>query len=177
MFLHSTPSPPLTLLPRFRRVPIQIFSPSRLNLCFLKGLLGFDVFNVYVINPIDFSNQATPSRWVTSDWKSNKGKAGYFKHKAGKWAGDPEDKVLQYSVKFEQEIECGGGYIKLLSGYVNQKKFGGDTPYSVKFGPDLCETDKLTHFYTLILRPDPADWEEREYIDDPDDMKPEARLL
>jgi len=37
--------------------------------------------------------------------------------------------VVQYSVKFEQDIECGGGYIKLLSGYVNQKKFGGDTPY------------------------------------------------
>ena len=37
--------------------------------------------------------------------------------------------VLQYSIKFEQDIECGGGYIKLLSGYVNQKKFGGDTPY------------------------------------------------
>lgn len=37
--------------------------------------------------------------------------------------------VIQYSIKFEQEIECGGGYIKLMSGYVNQKKFGGDTPY------------------------------------------------
>jgi hypothetical protein len=37
--------------------------------------------------------------------------------------------VFQYSVKFEQEIECGGGYMKLLSGFVNQKKFGGDTPY------------------------------------------------
>lgn len=37
--------------------------------------------------------------------------------------------VLQYSVRFEQDIECGGGYIKLLSGFVNQKKFGGDTPY------------------------------------------------
>lgn len=37
--------------------------------------------------------------------------------------------VVQYSVKFEQDIECGGGYIKLLSGYVNQKKFGADTPY------------------------------------------------
>lgn len=42
--------------------------------------------------------------------------------------------VVQYSIKFEQDIECGGGYIKLLSGYVNQKKFGGDTPYrSVNF--------------------------------------------
>lgn len=37
--------------------------------------------------------------------------------------------VVQYSIKFEQDIECGGGYIKVHSGYVNQKKYGGDTPY------------------------------------------------
>ncbi|KAF9615666.1 hypothetical protein IFM89_026020 [Coptis chinensis] len=143
--------------------------------------------------------------------------------------------VHQYSVKFEQDIECGGAYIKLHSGYVNQKKFGGDTPYSVMFGPDLCgsqtkklhvivsyqgqnypikdlqcETDKLTHFYTFILGPDasysiwidgreresgsmytgwdilpprkikdvhgkrPANWDDREYIDDPNDNKPQG---
>ncbi|KAL9682157.1 hypothetical protein QQ045_013950 [Rhodiola kirilowii] len=144
--------------------------------------------------------------------------------------------VLQYSVKLEQDIECGGGYIKLLSSYVNQKKFSGDTPYSLMFGPDICgtqtkklhvilsyqgqnypikkdlpcETDKLTHFYTFILRPDasysilvdnmerdsgsmytdwdilpprkvkdvhakkPADWDDREYIDDPNDVKPKG---
>ncbi|GLT34600.1 hypothetical protein SLA2020_091070 [Shorea laevis] len=203
------------------------------------------------------------SRWVLSDWKRSEGKAGTFKYTAGRWAADPDDKgiqtyndakhyaisakipefsnkdrtlVLQYSIKLEQDIECGGGYIKLLSGYVNQKKFGGDTPYSVMFGPDICgsqtkklhaivsyqgqnypikkdiqcETDKLTHFYTFILRPDasysilvdnreresgslytdwdilpprkikavkakrPADWDDREYIDDPNDVKPEG---
>ncbi|KAL9249630.1 Calreticulin-3-like protein [Drosera capensis] len=203
------------------------------------------------------------SRWVKSDWKRAEGKAGSFKHTAGTWAADPDDKgiqtstdarhyaisakipefsnknrtlVLQYSIKFEQDIECGGGYIKLLSAYVNQKKFGGDTPYSLMFGPDLCgkdtkklhlilsyqgqnyplkkdlqcETDKLTHFYTFILRPDatysilidnrerdsgsmytdfdilppqkikqvgakkPKDWDDREYIEDPDDVKPEG---
>ncbi|KAK1372434.1 hypothetical protein POM88_028627 [Heracleum sosnowskyi] len=32
------------------------------------------------------------SRWVTSDWKRNEGKAGNFKHTAGKWSGDPDDK-------------------------------------------------------------------------------------
>lgn len=47
--------------------------------------------------------------------------------------------VVQYSIRFEQDIECGGGYIKLLSGYVNQKKFGGDTPYrSVVFLCHIC---------------------------------------
>lgn len=32
------------------------------------------------------------SRWVISDWKRSEGKAGYFKHTAGKWHGDPDDK-------------------------------------------------------------------------------------
>ncbi|GLT58233.1 hypothetical protein SLA2020_311440 [Shorea laevis] len=184
------------------------------------------------------------SRWVLSDWKRSEGKAGTFKYTAGRWAADPDDKGIQtyndakhYAISPRyQNIECGGGYIKLLSGYVNQKKFGGDTPYSVMFGPDICgsqtkklhaivsyqgqnypikkdiqcETDKLTHFYTFILRPDasysilvdnreresgslytdwdilpprkikdvkakrPADWDDREYIDDPNGVKPEG---
>lgn len=32
------------------------------------------------------------SRWVVSDWKRSEGKAGLFKHTAGKWSGDPDDK-------------------------------------------------------------------------------------
>jgi calreticulin len=32
------------------------------------------------------------SRWVKSDWKKSEGKAGSFKHAAGKWPGDPDDK-------------------------------------------------------------------------------------
>ncbi|CAL9075843.1 unnamed protein product [Musa textilis] len=35
--------------------------------------------------------------------------------------------VLQFLVKHEQKLDCGGGYIKLLSGEIDQKKFGGDT--------------------------------------------------
>ncbi|VFQ72477.1 unnamed protein product [Cuscuta campestris] len=154
-----------------------------------------------------FDDPGWRERWVLSDWKRREGKAGTFKHTSGKWPGDPDDKgiqthndakhfaisakipefsnknrtlLVQYSIRFEQDIECGGGYIKLLSAYVNQKKFGGDTPYSLMFGPDLCgsqtkklhaivsyqgqnypikknlvcETDKLTHFYTFIIRPD-----------------------
>lgn len=37
--------------------------------------------------------------------------------------------VFQFLVKHEQKLDCGGGYMKLLSGEVDQKKFGGDTPY------------------------------------------------
>ncbi|RID56415.1 hypothetical protein BRARA_G03614 [Brassica rapa] len=35
---------------------------------------------------------------------------------------------LLFSVKHEQKLDCGGGYMKLLIGHVDQKKFGGDTP-------------------------------------------------
>ncbi|KAG8363889.1 hypothetical protein BUALT_Bualt19G0069500 [Buddleja alternifolia] len=82
--------------------------------------------------------------------------------------------VFQFSVKHEQKLDCGGGYMKLLSGEVDQKKFGGDTPYRhlwVQYKKvhailtrdetnhlikkDVpCETDQLSHVYTFILRPD-----------------------
>ena len=88
-------------------------------------------------------------------------------------------------VKHEQALDCGGAYIKLLPGgsTFDAAKFGGDSPYGVMFGPDVCgsfnkkthvilysdkkddnllinkevpttETDDLTHLYTLILEPD-----------------------
>ncbi|PPD83374.1 hypothetical protein GOBAR_DD19698 [Gossypium barbadense] len=147
------------------------------------------------------------SRWVKSDWKKDENMAGEWNYTSGKWNGDPNDKgiqtsedyrfyaisaefpevnnkdktlVFQFSVKHEQKLDCGGGYMKLLSGDIDQKKFGGETPYSIMFGPDICgystkkvhailtyngtnhlikkevpcETDQLTHVYTFILRPD-----------------------
>jgi len=149
------------------------------------------------------------SRWVVSNWKKSDGTAGEWKHTAGDWYGDAqEDKgiqtgpdarfyaisskmpkefsnkgknlVLQFSVKHSQKIDCGGAYIKLLPAGLDQSKFGGDSEYSIMFGPDVCgtstkkvhviftykgknlltkksincETDQLTHVYTLIVRPD-----------------------
>ena len=65
--------------------------------------------------------------------------------------------VLQYSIKLEQDIECGGGYIKLLSGFVNQNKFGGDTPYrsSPYFLVLLCDFVLLlftVHLFVFISK-------------------------
>jgi calreticulin len=89
--------------------------------------------------------------------------------------------VLQFTVKHEQELDCGGAYIKLL-GDIDQSSFGGSSPYQVMFGPDMCgpserrthvifnyppkndnlliknevkvETDQQKHLYTLVVRPD-----------------------
>jgi len=88
--------------------------------------------------------------------------------------------VIQFSVKFPQKIDCGGGYIKVFDYSQHPKNFGGDSPYQIMFGPDICgtstkkvhvifhhsgknhlvkkdiraETDQLTHVYTLIVHPD-----------------------
>jgi calreticulin len=145
-------------------------------------------------------------RWVESTFKG--AEQGKFAHSAGKFYNDAEkDKgiqtsqdarfygtaallaqpfsndgktlVVQFQVKHEQRIDCGGGYIKLLGSNIDQKQFHGDTPYSIMFGPDICgatkrvhvifnykgknlllkreitcKDDEYTHLYTLIVRPD-----------------------
>lgn len=147
-------------------------------------------------------------RWVVPDTLSN-GKGGEWDITTSDWYGDEsrdeglattqdarfyaisakltdeafsnEDKelVIQYSVKFPQKIDCGGGYVKLLPSSLDQSTFSGESDYSIMFGPDICgstrrthvifnyngdnhlrtedircESDQLTHVYTLIVRPD-----------------------
>jgi len=148
------------------------------------------------------------SKWVKSKNKEKEGTQGKWGWSAGKYYNDanedkglqttedarfyqisaefPEfsnkgkDLVLQYSVKHEQNLDCGGGYIKILPGPLDQADFNGDSPYHIMFGPDICgsstrkthvifsnkgknhlvkkevkcETDENTHLYTLIVRPD-----------------------
>jgi calreticulin len=147
-------------------------------------------------------------RWVKSKNKESEGTQGEWAVSAGKFFNDEkEDRglqttkdarfyqisaafppfsnkgktlILQYSVKHEQKIDCGGGYIKILPKDVDQDDFHGDSPYNIMFGPDICgsstkkthlifnykgknhlikkeikcESDEFTHLYTLILRPD-----------------------
>lgn len=90
--------------------------------------------------------------------------------------------VFQYQLKQEQHIDCGGGYLKLLpaDSIKSQKDFNADSKYNIMFGPDICgmstrrthvifsdkegknhlikkdvkcETDDLSHLYTLIVFP------------------------
>lgn len=143
--------------------------------------------------------------WVQSKFKSDYGKVA---HKAPVKAIDAEEQkglkltedarfyavskkfptpisndgkhfVVSFSLKNEQRMQCGGGYIKIAS-EMDQEKFNGDSDYWLMFGPDRCgstnrvhiifnfegknllwkETpkgftdDHLTHFYTLDVAPD-----------------------
>jgi len=152
------------------------------------------------------------SRWVVSNWKKDSNEAGTWKVSAGKFhEGDKpivglqttEDArfyaisskfpkafsnkgktlVVSLSVKHEQNIDCGGGYVKLLPAPLDQAEFQGgasESKYNVMFGPDICgsstkkthvilhadgknhlvkksiacESDEYTHSYTLVLSPD-----------------------
>lgn len=173
------------------------------------ALTGLSLVNGKIYFKEDFNDASWKSRWtVPTGWKSES-ELGEWKWTAGEWYGDAKDKgiqtsedarfygissklsepftnqntdlVLQFSVKHEQKLDCGGAYIKLL-GDIDQSKFGGDTPYQVMFGPDVCgssnrkthvifnyppkddnllikeqvkcETDQKSHLYTLVVKPD-----------------------
>merc|ERR1711935_138025 len=150
----------------------------------------------------DFSGD-WESRWVASKAKED---LGTFKVSAGKFFGDEvaakglqtsqdakfyamstkskefsndgKTFVAQFSVKHEQDIDCGGGYLKI--GAFEPEKFEGASEYNIMFGPDICgsstkkthvifnykgknldkkkevraESDTLSHLYTLIVKPD-----------------------
>lgn len=42
--------------------------------------------------------------------------------------------VIQFTVKHEQNIDCGGGYVKLFDCSLEQKDMHGETPYLIMFG-------------------------------------------
>merc|ERR1719379_1653062 len=199
--------------------------------------IGFATAEVYFEE--DFSGD-WESRWIQSKAKDD---LGEMKVTSGKYFGDEEaakglqtsqdakfyaisaktkefsnegkDLVIQYTVKFEQDIDCGGGYLKL--GAFEPEKFEGDSKYNIMFGPDICgsstkkthvifnykeknldkkkevrcESDTLSHLYTLIVKPDNTyevqidmnkvdsgslaegwDFLEPKQIRDPDEKKP-----
>nr|Q9ZNY3.1 RecName: Full=Calreticulin; Flags: Precursor [Euglena gracilis]CAA70945.1 calreticulin precursor [Euglena gracilis] len=169
--------------------------------------LGLLLSSQAVLSTIYYKETFEPdweTRWTHSTAKSDYGK---FKLTSGKFYGDKakdagiqtsqdakfyaisspiassfsnegKDLVLQFSVKHEQDIDCGGGYLKLLPS-VDAAKFTGDTPYHIMFGPDICgatkkihfiltykgknllwkkeprcETDTLSHTYTAVIKAD-----------------------
>jgi len=171
----------------------------------LLGLAALCSAKVYFKETFDVGWE---SRWVKSKHKESEGTQGPWGWTAGKFYNDekadkglqtsvdarfyqisaefPEfsnkgkDLIMQYSVKHEQKIDCGGGYLKIMPPGIDQADFHGDSPYNIMFGPDICgsstkkthvifnykgknhlvkrevraESDEFTHLYTLILHPD-----------------------
>lgn len=54
--------------------------------------------------------------------------------KFGPISNEGKDLVIQFTVKHEQNIDCGGGYAKLFPKDLDQKDMHGDTPYLIMFG-------------------------------------------
>lgn len=171
-------------------------------LCFL-AFVGVAFATVYFDE--DFS-EGWEDKWVESTHKGSE--TGKFKWSAGKFYGDAEkdkgiqtsqdarfyalsanfnkfsnkDKslVVQFTVKHEQNIDCGGGYVKLFPSSLDQTDMHGESPYNIMFGPDICgpgtkkvhvifsykgqnllikkdircKDDVFTHLYTLIVNSD-----------------------
>ncbi|KAJ2746202.1 hypothetical protein GGI20_001557 [Coemansia sp. BCRC 34301] len=54
--------------------------------------------------------------------------------------------VLQYEVKLQENLGCGGAYIKLLTAPL-KGEFSDATPYTLMFGPDKCGDSKVHLIY------------------------------
>lgn len=86
--------------------------------------------------------------------------------------------VLQYEVKFQKGLNCGGAYIKLLSEkglnyeLENNLDFSDKTPYVIMFGPDKCGSNNRIHFIIKTLNPNTNEYEEH-HLKNP----PMARIL
>jgi calnexin len=77
--------------------------------------------------------------------------------------GSNKEIVIQYDLKFEDTLSCGGAYVKLLrsSPSLDLKHLSNDTPYTIMFGPDKCGTTSKVHFILQHQNPVTGAWEEK----------------
>ncbi|EPQ30346.1 uncharacterized protein PFL1_01872 [Pseudozyma flocculosa PF-1] len=79
---------------------------------------------------------------------------------------DPKGKplVVQYEVKMQKGLGCGGAYIKLLSESaqgIQAEEFSDKTPYTIMFGPDKCGSTNKVHFIFRHKNPVTGEYEEK----------------
>lgn len=82
--------------------------------------------------------------------------------------------VLQYEVKLQNGLDCGGAYIKLLAADdvagdngENGAEFSDRTPYVVMFGPDKCGASNKVHFILKTLNEKTGELEEHQLKNPP----------
>ncbi|KAG6010655.1 hypothetical protein E4U21_005153 [Claviceps maximensis] len=82
--------------------------------------------------------------------------------------------VVQYEVKLQKGLECGGAYMKLLreNKALHQEEFSNTTPYVIMFGPDKCGHTNKVHFIFNHKNPKTGEYEEK-HLSSP----PTAKIL
>ncbi|GFZ50221.1 Calnexin homolog [Saitozyma sp. JCM 24511] len=88
---------------------------------------------------------------------------------------DPKGKplVVQYEVKLQKGLDCGGAYIKLLtedesgSGLRAGDEYTDKTPFTIMFGPDKCGSTNKVHFIFRHKNPITGEWEEKHLVNPP----------
>jgi len=88
---------------------------------------------------------------------------------------DNKDKtlVVQYEVKLQSFLECGGAYLKLLqeNAALGTDEFSNASPYVIMFGPDKCGSTNKVHFIFRHKNPKTGEYEEKHL-----DAAPAARI-
>eukprot|EP00795_Rhopilema_esculentum_P000380 gene380-10044_t len=71
--------------------------------------------------------------------------------------------IVQYEVKFQNGLECGGAYMKLLSDLpkLDLEELTDKTQYTIMFGPDKCGEDSKLHFIFQHKNPKTGKYEEK----------------
>ncbi|CAI7576216.1 unnamed protein product [Penicillium pancosmium] len=71
--------------------------------------------------------------------------------------------VVQYEVKPQNSLVCGGAYLKLLqeNKKLHQEEFSNATPYVIMFGPDKCGATNKVHFIFRHKNPKTGEYEEK----------------
>ncbi|KAK8951474.1 hypothetical protein KSP39_PZI003983 [Platanthera zijinensis] len=150
-------------------------------------LLSLAAIQLCVSNPIFYEpfDESFEKSWTVSEnedytgiWKHSKSEGhedfGLLVSEKAKKYGivkqlveqvNPKDGtiVLQYEVRFQDGLECGGAYLKYLrpqdAGWV-PKDFDNDSPYSIMFGPDKCGSTNKVHFILKHKNPKTAEYVE-----------------
>lgn len=62
------------------------------------------------------------------------------------FSNEGKNLVIQFSVKHEQNIDCGGGYLKVFDCSLVPEEMHGDSPYEIMFGTKTIIHEN-THYY------------------------------
>lgn len=134
-------------------------------------------FGKFVLSAGKFFNDADKDKGIQT---SQDARFYALSRKFSPFSNKDKPLVVQFSVKHEQNIDCGGGYVKVFDCSLEQKDMHGETPYLIMFGPDICgpgtkkvhvifnykeknllinkdircKDDVYTHLYTLVVKPD-----------------------